>query len=148
MKLILDTNVPGKLNLPAYSRDRRRIISNMCGKFRITISPETLIELLDTIQGGDGTHFESDKNLFRLVAGNGSPEFLPFPGSFALSRVLGLESEAAKFGPGDFENWFRVVLNARSRQELFDGNVRIPGGKKENVGVLIPRKSASSRKKE
>lgn len=50
--LIHDTNIPGKLNSPLYNGGRDRIVSTMSQNFRVAVSPETLIELLNTLQGG------------------------------------------------------------------------------------------------
>src|SRR5579872_3678609 len=101
-KLILDTNVCGKLLTPAYKDDLERIKARITRTYRIVVSPETFIELLETISGGDGSHFEADRDRLRLMSGGGKPIFLRFPGAFVVWKVLGLESTVTKFDPKDF----------------------------------------------
>ena len=74
-KIILDTNVCGKLLTAAYRDDVERIKRRLSQTFRIVVSAGTFIELLDAIRGGDGTHFESDKERLRLMSGDGKPIF-------------------------------------------------------------------------
>lgn len=90
-KLILDTNVCGKLLTPAYSVDLGRIKARINRIYRVVISPETFIELLEAIRGGDGSHFEADRDRLRLMSGGGTPIFLRFPGAFAVWKILSLE---------------------------------------------------------
>jgi hypothetical protein len=125
-KLILDTNVCGKLLTPAYSSDLERIKGRINRTYRVVISPETFIELLETIRGGDGSHFETDRDRLRLMSGGGKPTFLEFPGAFVVWKVLGLKSTVTRFGPADFERWFRLVLIAKSRDQMINGLVDDP----------------------
>jgi hypothetical protein len=137
-KLILDTNLPSKLNSPAYRDDAERIMSAITSRYKIVTSPQTFYELLDTLQGGDGTHFESDKSLFRLMVGPGSVSFLRLPGAFALHKLLRLDAPVTKFGPADFRKCLRVVLHAKSREDLFEGNVRTPGAARRRLAGFQP----------
>lgn len=126
-KLILDTNVPGKLVTPAYSEGLAAIKRCLSREFRLVVSPQSLIELLKAIKGGDGSHFSSDQERLRLLAGPGKPEFLPFSVAFALRKMLGLESiQLQFFGPSDFNLWFRLVIRAKDRDALVSGDVRLP----------------------
>lgn len=132
-KIVLDTNVPGKLNEPVYRADAERIISVIGTEFKILVSPQTFYELLDTIQGGDGSHFGSDIELFKWMVGR---EFLRLPGAFALRRLLGLDCPVTKFGPADFRDCLGALLRARSREDLFSGNVQtLRRGKWRSVGM-------------
>lgn len=128
-KLILDTNVCGKLLTPSYSGDLEGIKRRLSRNFRVVISFVTFIELLDAIKGGDGTHIEFDKQRLRLMVGGGRATFLRLPGAFALSKVLGIKPadlpSVSKLGPADFEKWFRLVLAAEDRDEL-RGSVQHP----------------------
>lgn len=101
-ELILDTNVCGKLLTPPYSTEIAQIKKRINQEFRVAVSPETLLELLDAMKGGDGSHFEADKQRIRLMMGTREPKFLLFPGAFVLKKVLGLKSAVTRFGPGDF----------------------------------------------
>src|SRR5206468_3773964 len=92
-------------------------------------------ELLDTVQAGDEKHFESDRELFRLMVGRSAVHFLPLPGAFTLRKLLGLESLVTKFGPADFRKCLSVMLHAKSRDDLLQGKVRIPqAGKRWRAG--------------
>ncbi len=120
-KLFFDTNVPSKLLEPPYSAHLNEITHEISKRYRIVFSPETLIELMDTLKGGDGSFFELDRQRLRITAGEWI-SFLPFPGEFALRRALGIERPAL-FGPNDFKRWYRVIQAAKSRRELFEGGV-------------------------
>ena len=139
-KLILDTNVCGKLLTPAYRDDLEEIKRRLSRNFRVVVSAETFIELLNALKGGDGAHFESDKQRFRLMAGSGKPTFLRLPGAFTLSKVLGIStadtSSVSKLGPVDFQKWFRLTLRAKSRDEMLREGVRLPLDRRRLVWVL------------
>jgi hypothetical protein len=138
-KLVLDTNVCGKLLTPAYQLHLGPVKALLKQKFRLVVSAETFIELLDAIKGGDGSHFESDRDRLRLMAGDGRPSFVQFPGAFVLGKILGMRPAAAisRFGPSSFAKWFRLVLLARDRDELFRG-VRVPGQRKRRLWTFDP----------
>ena len=141
-KLILDTNVCGKLLTSAYRDDLEGIKRRLGRNFRVVVSFETFIELLDAIKGGDGTHFESDKQRLRLMAGSGGPTFLGLPGAFALSKVLGIRPanmpSVSKLAPSDFQNWFRLTLRAQSRDEMLRDGVRLTLDPRRRVWVFDP----------
>ncbi len=141
-KLILDTNVCGKLLTPVYRGDLEEIKRCLSRNFRLVVSAETFIELLDAIKGGDGTHFESDKERLRLMAGGGSPTFLGLPGAFMLSKVFGIRCanipSVSKLGPSDFEKWFRLTLRAKSREEALQSGVRDPLEQRRKAWVFDP----------
>jgi hypothetical protein len=127
-KLILDTNVCGKLLTPAYGGDLGQIKRHLSRNFRVVVSPQTFLELLNAIKGGDGTYFSADKDRLRLLVGGGQMDFLAFPVAFALRKVLGLADRSPKFfGPSHFRLWFRIVIHAKDRAELVGGDVRLPG---------------------
>jgi len=129
-ELILDTNVCGKLLTSDYRGDLEEIRRRLNRNFRLVVSAETFIELLDAIKGGDGTHFESDKQRLRLMAGGGKPRFLGLPGAFALRKALGISPanipSVSKFGPAYFEKVFHLTLRAESRNELLQTGVHRP----------------------
>jgi predicted nucleic acid-binding protein len=130
-KLILDTNVCGKLLSPAYRGDVEQIKRHFSRYFDLVVSPQSFVELLNCIQGGDGTHFSADKDRLRFLVGGGAVDFLPFPVAFALKTVLGVDDRSPKFfGPSHFMRWFKVVINAKDRTELVNWDVRLPGDSK------------------
>ena len=77
---------------------------------------------------GDEKHFECHKQRLRLMAGGSRPTLLSFPGAFALSKVLGIQPSGdlsvGSIRSSHFLRWFRVVLRAKSRQEIFGVDVR------------------------
>jgi hypothetical protein len=122
--LFFDTNVCDDFMREPYA-DRYLQIRDKIGKrFRMVVSAETFIELLRTLKGGDGSHFPIDKKRLQIAAGSENPSFLSFPGEFVFYTSLNL-SVPAKFGPQDFGRWFRVIMTAQTRSELFTGTVRI-----------------------
>ena len=145
-KLIFDTNVCGTLLTPAYEDDLADIKARISRRFKIVISPQTLVELLDALTKSDSSHFELHKDRLRLMAGGGRPVFLMFPAAFALKRILGLNSPAVKFGPADFEQWFRIVLRAKSRDEMLQGFVTDPRGDPSQTYGLNPEEISRQQK--
>jgi len=118
--------VCGKLTTPQYARDLVTIQARMSRKIKVMALPQTFVELLGALTKSDSAHFEAQQERSRLLAGRGKPSSLPFAGAFALKKLLGLKSPATKFGPKDFENWFRIVIRAKSREELIEGTVMHP----------------------
>jgi hypothetical protein len=141
-KLVLDTNVCGKLLTSAYRADIEKIQDRINRNFRVVVSSQTFLELLDGIKGGDGRHFEADKAKLRLMAGNGKPNFLRFPGVFALSKAIGIVARenpsVSHLGPTHFANWLRVVLRAKTRQALVSDGVRLPDDRKRGLWTFDP----------
>jgi hypothetical protein len=125
-KLFLDTNLPSKLNGP-YRGDVGRIMSVITDEFKIVAAPTTFCELLNRLASGDGSHFESDKEAFRLIVGKDAIEFLPMPIAFMLHVLLGLDSPKTTLGPVHFETALTCLLHAKSREDLFGMRVSIPG---------------------
>jgi hypothetical protein len=125
-KLLLDTNICGTLVSPEYSLRLPMIKARISRRFKVVVSPHTFIELLDALTKSSSSHFEDHKARLRIMAGGGKPVFLPFPGAFALKRVLGLESPATTLGPVHFHKWFRIMLRADSLDDLIAGAVKDP----------------------
>lgn len=122
-KLILDTSVCGKI---VVSKNKDAIRRRLHRDYRLVVSPNTLAELSDAIQGGDGSHFESDRERLRVAAGNGIPIFVEWPVTFALKHILKLPHPPKMPRAKEFEQWFRVILRAKDRDGLFAGTVRRP----------------------
>src|ERR1035441_8738797 len=87
-KLIFDTNVCGTLLTPAYEDDLADIKARISRRFKIVISPQTLVELLDALTKSDSSHFELHKDRLRLMAGGGRPVFLMFPAAIFLLLLV------------------------------------------------------------
>src|ERR1039457_5262793 len=97
-KLILDTNVAQTLLQPNYQADLNRIVGRISSRFQVVVSPQTYLELLNSVCGGDEAHFEDHRNRLRLTVGRGNPEFLPFPVAVAVFKEVG---RAAGRGRGE-----------------------------------------------
>src|ERR1017187_1544403 len=97
-KLFLDTNLPSKLNGP-YRGDVGRIMSVITDEFKIVAAPTTFCELLNRLASGDGSHFESDKEAFRLIVGKDAIEFLPMPIAFMLHARSGFSKDDSRPSP-------------------------------------------------
>jgi hypothetical protein len=130
-KLILDTNVCHILASGSSTYDVARIIKRIRQNFQLVVSAQTFIELLNGIGGGSSdVHFEQDRHKLGQMVGSGRLRFLQYPGAFALRTALGLACPVPRFGPEDFRKWFKVVLAARTRAELFEGRVKLPNSHK------------------
>lgn len=134
-KIIFDTNVCGKLLLPPYLQQLAEIQSRLARRFAVYASPNTFMELLDAIKGGSGEHFEADKARLRIMAGGGQVRFLSFPITSALKRVLGLKVPLTKLGPDELKEAFRIVLRAKTRDDLLAGDVRKSGSGRRRHGI-------------
>jgi hypothetical protein len=99
MKVVLDTNVCGKLLTPAYCDDVADIKARISRTFKLAISPQTFLELLDALTKSDSAHFESHRARLRLMAGGGKPVFLRFPAAFALKTAAGISRSPAPGAP-------------------------------------------------
>lgn len=122
-RIFFDTNIPSKLLADPYLPRLSDIRYEIERRYRIVFSPETFIELMDTLKGGDGSFFESDRRRLRITAGRASVQFMHFPGEFALKQSLAIERPAA-FGPADFKRWYNLIRKARDRGELFERGVQ------------------------
>jgi hypothetical protein len=134
---MLDTNVADKLSFDRYEFDIDRIKNDIRRCYRIVVSPQSVIELLNGVIGGKtDAHLQADQRRFRtLLGGNPAPETLRFPIDFSLRNVLGIESRVPNFNPADFRLWVKVVLAATSRYELDNGHVRIPNRGGQTFGL-------------
>lgn len=109
---------------PPYERHYQEIRYRIGNLYRMVVSPETLIELMDTLKGGTGEYFDIDKRRLKIMAGKeGDGYFLPFPGEFALRKSLGL-SVPATFSPNAFKRWYRLITSASTRYELFEAGIK------------------------
>jgi hypothetical protein len=125
-KLFLDTNVCEHLLNPPYADRLQGFLTIVRRKYQISVSPETVIELLRTLQGGDGEHFAFDQRRFRVcVCGDlQRANFMSLPGQFAMKHALGLDVPA-KFPGAHFKQMTKGVLKANNRTELFETGVKI-----------------------
>lgn len=127
-QLIFDTNIGQTLLRPDYRPHLDAILNRINSGFRVMVSPQTYLEVLNCICGGDEAHFEKNREHLRFLIGRGKPEFLPFPIAFAVKKLIGLDWPASELGPGDFSNWLPILLHAKNQKALFVGDVRLPNG--------------------
>ncbi len=125
-KLFLDTNVCEHLLNPPYAEPLQGLLTAIRKRYQIFVSPETVIELLRTLQGGTGEYFAFDQKRFRVcVCGDRQrARFMSLPGEFAMKHALGVGAPA-KFGADHFRHMTKVVLVADNRTELFETGVKI-----------------------
>ena len=119
MKLILDTSACSRI---ATSRRRKEIEGHLYSKFCRVMSVPTFWELLDKIDGGDGSHFDDDKEVIRVASGKTRrPLMLPNPLSYAVETVLKLPRPSGPIPPRVFKQAYELVMKARTRKELYEG---------------------------
>jgi hypothetical protein len=89
------------------------------------------MELLQGVVSGDESHFENNRDRLRVMAGNGKPIFLPFGLTYAIKRVLGLESKVSALTAVEFRESFRTSMDASSKNQLLNGQVNHPLSSKQ-----------------
>jgi len=123
-RLTLDTSCCGKIR---DSKNRGLIEAHLDRTFRRVLSAQTLWEILDAIDGGDGTHFGKDRELLRIAVGDPNKLLaLPTPMSFAIEHALRRPAPEVALTPKHFERMVTVVMKATNRDELYQG-VRMSG---------------------
>ena len=132
LKLILDTSACSHI---AFSPNRKQIEAHLDSEFRRVVSVQTFWELMDQIDGGDGTHFDNDKQVLRVAAGtNSNPTMLPIPIAHATQTVLNLPRPTVALGPDDLKEMYAVIMKAKTRDELYTG-VLLDEATGETMGV-------------
>jgi|ERR1700690_2615008 len=126
-KLILDTSACSRI---ARSPRRKELEAHLDDTFRRVMSVLTFWELLQQIEGGDGSHFSDDREVIRVAAGTSRPLLmLPNPLSFALETVLKRPRLAAPIPPHKFEQLYALLMKARTRDQLYFGVPVLRGGR-------------------
>jgi hypothetical protein len=91
--------------------------------------------MMDGIKGGDGTFFDMDKRRLQIAACYGQARFLPFPITFALKTILGLGAPLTHLSPADLKQALTITLKAKSRDDLFTGNVKLSSRGNRRYGI-------------
>jgi hypothetical protein len=126
-RLLLDTNVCEKLRDATFQFDVERMRGRIRHEFDIVVSPQTFIEILKSVKDArTEEHFEIRRKRLNVMTNDGEAEFVRFPGSFALSTVLGLETPLKEHGPAEFRQWYRILVTSNSLAELVECNVQLP----------------------
>jgi hypothetical protein len=124
-RLILDTSACSHI---ATSPHRKDIEAHLDREFRRAMSVQTFWELLQQIEGGDGSHFSDDKEVFKVAAGtNRDLLMLPNPLSHAVETVLKWPRPTGPLPPSVFKQTYATIMKARTRAELYNGVRVVPG---------------------
>ena len=129
-------------------------------RYEIAVSPETVIELLNTLKSGTGNHFSHDQKRFRVcMCGERNARFLALPGEFVMKQALGIKA-LAKYPATHFRDIVQGIIAAKSHAQLLKGGVSLgqygyvfnPGinHRKHEAGVVSHRewmKDAKSKNK-
>ncbi len=119
LKLILDTSA---CKLIANSANRKENEAHLDVQYRRVVSVPTFWELLHQIDGGDGSHFDDDREVIKVAAGASRPlMMLPNPLSFAVETVLRLPRLSLPIPPEEFKRIYTVIMKAKTRDELYSG---------------------------
>ncbi len=102
---------------------------------KYVICPLVLLELLRGLAKPEPTFFKNDLQRLSFLAGDGTPEFLEFPGAFVLKTTLGLRSPVSRFSGADFAQWLQVTISAETREDLVHGRVELYASKLVSFGL-------------
>jgi hypothetical protein len=85
--------------------DWNRLIAEVNQRYQYRVSMNTLLELLNALGGGDENNFEHNRRRILTAADVQGSEFLPLPGQFLRSHVLGLPLDRLGAGVAGCEGW-------------------------------------------
>jgi len=115
------------------------VIERLAGKYKYRVSFTTFIEVVNALAGGDESHFEQNRKRLLVLTDVNGCEFLPMPGQFLRTAVLGLSSERPEFSPEQLkEVWMPVIRGAQRKEDLSLGNVvmaSLPGDVDLTAGI-------------
>jgi hypothetical protein len=139
-KAFFDTQIitmvsDGRIASPVWER----ILSGIESKFEYRVSFTTFIELLTALAGGDEVNFEANRK--RLLALTDVPgcEFLPMPGDFLRTCLLGLPPLRTEFAPSVLQcEWMPIIKAATNKDELSQDGV-LMGGRYRGIDLALIR---------
>lgn len=136
-KLMLDTNVATKLSSTASGFDVDRLTAKIRSEYRVVVSPETLLELMQGVIGArDNEHLKKDQRRFRVMCGKATTtDFMRFPVDFSLRTVLSIQSPKSRFDPAELKLWTKVILSANNIYELLNTHVKIRNRGSKRFGL-------------
>ncbi len=115
------------------------VIEKLAGKYKYRVSFTTFLELVNALGGGDEPHFEQNRKRLLVLTDVDGCMFLPMPGQFIRTAVLGLPSERPEFSPDELQGvWMPVISGAQHKEDLSFGNVvmaSLPEGIDLTAGV-------------
>lgn len=133
-KLFFDTNVCDLLSKPRNAAALSALQRHLFPRFRLVISPATLFELFDGLSRSDRLYFEKHQARFKMLALSSGLRCMPHPGAFVIKKVLGKPAPRPGFEPHNFSQWIKIVLAAKSYEDLTLGKVKL-GGVKKGYGM-------------
>jgi hypothetical protein len=102
--------------------DWNRFIQRVTAKYQYKVSVNTLLELLNALEGGDERNFERNRARILTAADIDGSEFLPLPGQFLRNSILKLPLDREDFSPSILKSrWMPIIKNAKSKQQLTTG---------------------------
>jgi hypothetical protein len=100
------------------------VIEKLAGKYKYRVSFTTFLELVNALAGGDEPHFEQNRKRLLVLTNVDGCMFLPMPGQFIRTAVLGLPSERPEFSPDELQGvWMPVISGTQHKEDLSFGNV-------------------------
>jgi hypothetical protein len=97
------------------------------------------MEIVNALAGGDEYHFNQNRKRLLVLTDVDECQFLPMPGQFIRTAVLGLPPERSEFSPERLQRvWMPVIRRAQDKQDLSSGNVvmrSLPGGTDLTFGI-------------
>lgn len=134
--ICLDTTVcinaaSGKYPPAEWRRVWRFIRSN----FEYAILHPVLAELIIGVADGDDLHFRHNQAAVKILYAAGKKRFLPMPGQFVLSTVLGARAPIDRLYSERFDREARTVVLASSKKQLLSGAVPWPKNRRHSVGM-------------
>lgn len=131
--------------------DWKEVLEKLAGRYKYRVSFTTFMEIVNALAGGDDDHFDQNRKRLLVLTDSIGCEFLPVPGQFIRTAVLGLASERPEFAPERLEKvWLPAIKHARDKKNLSFGNIvvaSVPSG--VDVGIDLPslRKEVEEGKK-
>src|SRR5262245_24322981 len=128
LRVVLDTVVASQVQNGTISRETwRRVRRQIRRRFRHSVSPITLIELFNSIEGGSDDHFLSNRDRLEVVRdADDELRILPFPGAFLSRTLYGKDRVDVDLAPEKMEMCLAACLRAQSKDQLRSG-VHLPG---------------------
>jgi len=116
-----------------------KVLERLGGKYKYCVSFTTFMEIVNALAGGDEHHFEQNRKRLLVLTNVAECKFLPMPGQFIRTAVLGLPLERPDFSPEQLQRvWMPVIRQAHDKHDLSSGNVvmmSLPGGIDLTVGL-------------
>ena len=98
----------------------KEVLEKLAGRYNYRVSFTTFMEIVNALAGGDDDHFGRNRKRLLVLTDVADCEFLPVPGQFIRTAVLGLPSERPQFAPEQLEKvWMPAIKQARDKNESF-----------------------------